>query len=186
MKTKSVRFIYSTMTSSLFLSLHSSDDSKYDVSKSRSIVMICIRWTSSWWLILRSKSFKNPVFFIIVWNSRLYLSVIFRNLFPFDLKSWSSKNRSIIHWFWKNTQDELIILRNSWRHSSSVVISFIKVVMKNAKQMLIEYDLDLEYKIMNWLKVIKNLHYWILYQYIKELFKWRSMICKNEWDFYYN
>ena len=129
---------------------------------------------------------KKKVFFIIVWKSRLYLSVIFRNLLPFDLRSWSSKNRSIIHWFWKNTQDELIIFRNSWRHSSVVMISSIKDVVKNANQMLLECDLDLENKIMNWLKFINNLHYWIFYRCIKELCKWRSMIFKNEWDFFYN
>ena len=74
MKTKSFRFIFSTMTSSLFLSMRSSDDWKYDVSKSRSIVMICaghiywgcIRWTSFWWLILRSKSNKKSSWWLIL------------------------------------------------------------------------------------------------------------------------
>ena len=41
MKTKSFRFIYFTMTSRLFLSMLSSDNWKYDVSKSRSWVMMC-------------------------------------------------------------------------------------------------------------------------------------------------
>ena len=41
MKMKSFRFIFSTMTSSLFLSMLSSDDWKYDVSKTRHIVKIC-------------------------------------------------------------------------------------------------------------------------------------------------
>ena len=39
--------------------------------------------------------------------------------------------------------------------------------MKNSNQMLIEYDLDLEYKNMSWLKVKNNLLYWIFYQYRK-------------------
>ena len=114
------------------------------------------------------------------------ISDLSKSFFPFDLRSWSSKNRSIIHWFWKNTQDELIIFRNSWRHSSVVMISSIKDIVKNANQMLLECDLDLESKIMNWLKFINNLHYWIFYRCKKELCKWRSMIFKNEWDFFYN
>ena len=63
-------------------------------------------------------------------------------------------------------------INDVWRLSSSVMISFFEDVMKNAKQMLIEYDLDPGYKIMNWLKVINNLHYWIFFQCIK----WRSTV----------
>ena len=59
----------------------------------------CIRWISSWCMILRSKSnLKDLVFFIIVWNPRLYLSVIFRNLFhsTWDLDLQKSFNE---HYF---------------------------------------------------------------------------------------
>ena len=56
MKTKSFRFIYSTMTSSLFLTILSWDDWKYDVSKSRSIVMICTGHRSTFGIVSRDVS----------------------------------------------------------------------------------------------------------------------------------